>query len=140
MLILIRSDIPLYFLYTLTFEIFQDKLLVIHLEVILHILQGYIIVAYHQIGIFAHDMHLLYLLFVELTEHTIVFLFITQSAVLDTTDVHGVIEHMETSLQFQGTNLRQVEQCFFYIFQLYIPYATKQVVSIDFKIIQQLYY
>ena len=93
MLIFLGCDISFYLTDTFTFEIFLHKPFIIHLEVILHILQSCIIVTYHQIGIFTHNMHLLNFLLVKLAQHSVVILLITQFAIFDTADIHSVIKH-----------------------------------------------
>ena len=120
MLIFFGRDISLYFTNTLTFKIFCNKPPVIHVEIILHILQRGIVVSHHQICIFADDMDLLNLLFVELAEHTVVFLFVTQPVVFDASNIHGIIEYKEATFKFQSANLRQIEQCLFDIFEMYV--------------------
>ena len=67
-----RRQVALYFAYALSLEIFCDELLIIHLEIILHILQRCAVTANHQIGVFTDDMHLLDFLFVKIIEHAVV--------------------------------------------------------------------
>ena len=107
------------------------------MEVILDKFQGGIIIANHQIGIFSHYMHLLNLLFVELVEHAVVVLLVAQSVVLDTSNVHGIIEHKKASLKFQCINLRQVEQCLLNILQLNIPQGAEEVLTVGFQVVKQ---
>ena len=127
-------------MHTITLEVFRHKSLVIHLEIILHILQCCIVVANHQVGIFAYNVHLLNLLSIELIQHTIVFLLVTKTVILDATDVHGVIEYKKTSFQFQRAYLRQVEQCLFYVLQLHIPKPTEKSMFLRFEIFKQLHH
>ena len=105
LLILLACYITFYLLYTFALEIFLNKGFVVHLEIIVYILQRRIIVAHHKVGILAYDMHLLYLLSVELVEHSIIFLLVTQFVVLQTTDIHGVVKHKEAAFKLQSANL-----------------------------------
>ena len=92
--------------------------MVVHLEVILHILQGGVVIPYHQVGIFAHDVNLLNLLLVELIEHAIILLLIAQSGFLDTLNRHRIVEYQESSFQLHGSYLGEIEQGFLHVLQL----------------------
>ena len=100
-----RCHISLDVFHTLPLEVFGNESLVIHQEIILHILQGFLIVLHHQVGVFAHDMNLLHFLLVKFIEHTIFFLLVPQSVVLQTLDVHGIVKHQKSAFEFQGTDL-----------------------------------
>ena len=115
LLILHRSQIPLNLVRPLPFEIFDNKLLVIHLEIIPDILQCRPVILYHQIGIFAHDMHLLDFLLVELVQHPIVFLLVPQPVILQAPYLHGIVQDQETTLQLDCANLGQVQESLFHI-------------------------
>ena len=65
----------------------------------LHILQGGIVIPYHQVGIFAHDVNLLNLLLVEFIEHPIVFLLVAQARLLDAANRHRIVEYQKSSLR-----------------------------------------
>ena len=137
MTVFCRSQVPFYLAKTLALEIFAYKLPVVHLEVVLHILQCRVIVANHQVGIFAHDMHLLNLLFVELVKHPVVILLVALFAVLQPFDIHSIIEHKEPAFQFQRINLLQVQQRLFYFWQPYITESTKQRLLTALQLVQQ---
>ena len=92
--------------------------MVVHLEVILHILQGGVVIPDHQVGIFAHDMYLLNLLLVEFIEHAIIFLLIAEAKFLGALNRHRIVEYQESSFQLHGSYLGEVEQGFLHIFQL----------------------
>ena len=103
-------------------------------------MQGSIIVADHQISVFAHYMYLLNLLLVEFIERTIVVLLIAQAIVLQSTNVHSIIEHKKSTFELQRSYLRKVEQCFLHIFQLQICRIKEEQLSIRLNIIKQFYY
>ena len=92
--------------------------MVVHLEVILHILQGGVVIPYHQVGIFAHDVNLLNLLLVEFIEHAVILLLIAEARLLDAFNCHCIVEYQESSFQLHGSYLGEIEQGFLHVFQL----------------------
>ena len=138
--VLLRGDIPLYLAQAVSLEVSGYEPPVVHLEVVLHVLQGGVVVAHHQIGVFAHDMHLLYLLPVEFAEHAVVLLLVALPVVLEAADVHGIVEHQEAALEFQRPDFRQVQQCFLNVLQLHVVHAVEQCVAVGFEVVQQLDY
>ena len=84
-------EIATYFLLSITLKILCNKIFVVHFEVVLHILQSRIIVAHHNIGKFAHYVHLLYLLLIEVVEHAVILLLIAHFIILDAGNIHSVI-------------------------------------------------
>ena len=71
-----RSNVAVDFIHTIALKVLADKLAIVHLKIVVHVLQGSVIVADHQIGVFAHYMYLLNLLLIEFIERTIVVLLI----------------------------------------------------------------
>ena len=102
--IFLRRQITLYFIYPVPFEIFRDKFLIVHLEIVPHILQSCIIILHHQIGILTHDMNLLNLLLVEFIQHSVVIQLISRFIVLYSLDIHGVIKNQKTAFKFERTD------------------------------------
>ena len=92
--------------------------MVVHLEVILHILQGGIVIPYHQVGIFAHNVNLLNLLLVEFIEHAVILLLIAEAKFLGALNRHRIVEYQESSFQLHGSYLGEIEQGFLHILQL----------------------
>ena len=92
--------------------------MVVHLEIILHILQGGVVIPYHQVGIFAHDVNLLNLLLVEFVEHAIILLLIAQAKFLGALNRHCIVEYQESSFQLHGSYLGEIEQGFLHVLQL----------------------
>ena len=66
-----RGDIVVDFRFALAFEVFVNELAVVHLEVVVDELQCGVVVANHEVGVFAHDVDLTYSLFVEFVEHAV---------------------------------------------------------------------
>ena len=97
--VLVRSDIPLDFVSTLSLEILGDKPLIIHLEIILDILQGGRVILDHKVGIFSHYVDLLDFLPIELIQLCIVFNFVSELVVLYSSDIHSIIQDQETAFQ-----------------------------------------
>ena len=98
---LCRTDVAFNLSCAVALEIFVNEQAVVHVEIIVHIAQGGIIVFHHQVGIFADDVDLLYFLLVEFVEHAVVVLFVAHAVVhLFAVDGHGVVEHEKSSLQF----------------------------------------
>ena len=93
-------QVTLYLVCSVSFEIFYDKLSVVHLEIVLNILQGRMIIFYHQIGIFAYNMHLLDFQLVEFVEHPIVVLLVSRLVVLYSLDIHGIIKYQKSAFKF----------------------------------------
>ena len=90
-MIFLRRDIAFYFQETLSFEILGDKILVINLEIVLHILQSGIVVFHHHIGVLTNDMDLLLLLFIELIQHAVILFGVTIFRFFQPMDLHGVV-------------------------------------------------
>lgn len=107
--------------------------MVVHLEVILYILQGGVIIPYHQVGIFAHDVNLLNLLLVEFIEHAIIFLLIAEARFLDAFNCNRIVEHQKSSFQLHGSYLGEIEQGFLHVLQLQEEKSEKSDWLLDFR-------
>ncbi len=95
-------EVVLQFLLPFAVEVFLHKQAVVHLEIVLYVFQCGIIVSHHQVGIFAHDMYLLHFLFVEFIDRLVVFFFVAHAHLLESVDVHGIVEDKKSSLKFQS--------------------------------------
>ena len=137
LLILRRRYVALYLCLSLALEVLCDETLVVHLKVILHILQGRVIIAYHQVGIFAHDVYLLNLLLVEFIEHPIVFLLVAQARLLDAANRHRIVEYQKSSLQLHGSYFGEIEQGFLHVFQLQGRVVGEERLLAGFQIVQK---
>ena len=60
-----RGKIAVDFIHAIALKVLADELTIVHLKIVVHVLQGSVIVADHQIGVFAHYMYLLNLLLIE---------------------------------------------------------------------------
>ena len=109
--------------------------MVVHLEIILHILQGCIIISNHQVGIFAHNVYLLNLLLVEFIEHPVIFLFVSQAKFLGALNCHRIVENQKTSLQLHGSYLGEIEQGFLHVFQLQGREVGEKRLVVGFQIV-----
>ena len=108
-------------------EVFCDETPVVHLEIVLHELQRGIVVTDHEVCVFAHNVDLPDLLFVELIQEAIVIYLVFDSIVRDQTlDLHTVIQDKKTALQFECADFRKIKQGIFYIRQRYLL-SLKQV-------------
>ena len=134
------SKVAVYFFYAISLEVLAYELSIVHLKVVVHILQGSVIVANHQIGVFAYYMYLLNLLLVELVERVVVVLLITQAIVLQPANVHGIVEHKKSAFELQRPNLRQVEQRLLHILQLQVGGVEEQHLPIRLNVVKQFHY
>ena len=135
-LIFSRCDVSLDFTASLPFEIFGNETFVVHLEIVAHILLCRSIVTHHQVGIFAHDMHLLDFLLVELVEHAVVLQFVAQLIFFQPADGHCLIQHHETTIQFQRTDVRQIQERLLHFIHLGILKRVKEHPPLGFDNIQ----
>ena len=87
-----RRDIPVDLPNALSLEVLRDEFSEIHLEIVLHELQRGIVVTDHEVCVFAHNVDLPDLLFVELIQEAIVIYLVFDSIIRDQTlDLHTVI-------------------------------------------------
>lgn len=96
-----------------------------------------VLIAYHQVGIFAHDVYLLNLLLVEFIEHPIVFLLVAQARLLDAANRHRIVEYQESSLQLHGSYLGEIEQGFLHVLQLQGKEVGEERLLAGFQIVQK---
>ena len=137
LLVFLRCQVALDLAHPLALEIFRDEFPVVHLEIVLHVLQGRLVVFHHQVGVFAHDMHLLDFLSIELVEHTVVVLLVSGLVVFYPSDVHGVVEHKESAFEFERADFRQVQEGLFHVFQLQVFKMTEEGVGACFDLVQE---
>ena len=72
LLVLCGGDVFADLCSTFAFKVLGYEVLVIELEVVLDVSECGIVVAHHEVGIFADDVDLLYFLFVELVKEAVV--------------------------------------------------------------------
>ena len=85
-------------------------------------------------------MYLLNLLLVELVQHPVILLFVARLIILYPLDIHRIVKHQETTFQLESPNLRQIQKCFFHIFQLQIFHSTKKRLRTRFQLIQEFHH
>ena len=85
-------------------------------------------------------MHLLNLLLIELVQHPVILLFVARLIILYPLDVHRIVKYQETTFQLESPNLRQIQKCFFHIFQLQIFHSAKKRLRTRFQLIQEFHH
>ncbi len=70
-------------------------------------MQGGVVIPYHQVGIFAHDVNLLNLLLVEFIEHAVILLLIVEARFLDVFNRHRIVDARNPPSSFMAPILER---------------------------------
>ena len=110
-----RCDVAAYLLAPLLLEMLVDELAEVEGEIVVDELQGGVVVADHQVGIFAHDMNLADALLVEFVQQPVLLLAISRAAVGRPAYLHGVVDDDEAAFYLHQLGLGEIEQRFLYV-------------------------